>query len=911
MVNTIPERFQTFTSHFYHIACNGDSASGNFTTQNIPLGNTYDEPYPVDLANPGQYAWPTLNLNDPTQSIIDPKTGLLIRPFILNPNAPVAYPPAGGAGYCAQGTVTTPQNEQGVFCDNNEFLTFVNSVTGQIHPLGALGFTSGLAVPVFGITDPSLIYSIAYYQGVVQLASLKYQGNYADFTGALPLCDFSAQPCLQVTPLSSGHKSLAALFAEIDPTMNADYCYNFAYLENAQGNGQHLISCNRNGKDSYGWIFVYDETQDKMVAMTTSFKQEGAAGQPNPPARWGALHSPGYTENGWIDITSDLLLGNGNYTGYGPYVSNIVSGLLDSVPQVCPPDAPFGTAGTAQCTTVTVDSEPFDPTPQTDNGPPGGGIFCPSPGGTDPVSLLTTDVGDYFWVDPANYEYVRLLKKSGANNLTWTIQRGVPAYGSANWVKNHPGVTILYASPSAPAIGGGSLGLAAFHWHYTTDPWGTNADGQSWITETWPASHNNMGFGYFINGMYVVTAAASGPLLWSGQGSNYQVNSLAAFAGLGISGNVVKDTHPGSPVVDPNGNGVWILDGRPMEKGPNASDGQTHAADALGGNLYHFTSNAYGGYAQSPFTGVQWDPKHGPVYAFCGDHVLADASGPASQLTGNASDSYKYCVAKNANECEAGSKTGDLYVKCPGVTQAYCTAVDNPALMDLCFGQNGGSLGAIPQTDISKPDSVGANGRNLTYGFSHYFHWDPFWNAQPVGNSPWFMFDVPAPNGTALTQVYMGKLPPFPAQDGVDRHDFLPIPISVTPPSGLSVDNAVVQFGYSENGSPSNFFCTPRNEACIKGAQAGNEFDYASDKIAGVPCPSSGCGSRCPRSRSAWSIFRFSTGTPEETLSAKIPPELMPPSHPTRSPTLGPSPERCPSPGSMWVHRFPSTARFR
>ncbi len=70
---------QALTRHFYRITCGGDTQSGEFTTANLLMGNTYTEPQPVDPLQPGEYAWPTLSYSDRKQRVVDPQTGLLIR----------------------------------------------------------------------------------------------------------------------------------------------------------------------------------------------------------------------------------------------------------------------------------------------------------------------------------------------------------------------------------------------------------------------------------------------------------------------------------------------------------------------------------------------------------------------------------------------------------------------------------------------------------------------------------------------------------------------------------------------------------------------------------------------------------------------------------------------------------------
>ena len=69
---------QTATPHYFRITCSGQTATGTFNTQSIPFGNTYAEAEPSDPKSPGTYALPTLSTNDPTQTVIDPQTGVYL-----------------------------------------------------------------------------------------------------------------------------------------------------------------------------------------------------------------------------------------------------------------------------------------------------------------------------------------------------------------------------------------------------------------------------------------------------------------------------------------------------------------------------------------------------------------------------------------------------------------------------------------------------------------------------------------------------------------------------------------------------------------------------------------------------------------------------------------------------------------
>lgn len=77
--NWYSRALQAATLHAYTITCTSPTTyTGTFTTSNIPLGQSYNDPLPVDSAHPGNYAWPTINWNSRAQTIVDPRTGVLL-----------------------------------------------------------------------------------------------------------------------------------------------------------------------------------------------------------------------------------------------------------------------------------------------------------------------------------------------------------------------------------------------------------------------------------------------------------------------------------------------------------------------------------------------------------------------------------------------------------------------------------------------------------------------------------------------------------------------------------------------------------------------------------------------------------------------------------------------------------------
>jgi hypothetical protein len=61
----------------------------------------------------------------------------------------------------------------------------------------------------------------------------------------------------------------------------------------------------------------------------------------------------------------------------------------------------------------------------------------------------------------------------------------------------------------------------------------------------------------------------------------------------------------------------------------------------------------------------------------------------------------------------------------------------------------------------------------------------------------------------------MLKTPPFTKSDSVDRSTFVRAPISITTPGGQGITTAAVEFGYLEQGTVAQHYCTSRRESCV------------------------------------------------------------------------------------------------
>jgi hypothetical protein len=133
--------------------------------------------------------------------------------------------------------------------------------------------------------------------------------------------------------------------------------------------------------------------------------------------------------------------------------------------------------------------------------------------------------------------------------------------------------------------------------------------------------------------------------------------------------------------------------------------------------------------------------------------------------------------------------------------------------------------------------------RTITNGFRRYRLSPYYWNARVTPEGTWMIvrsdyFD------RQRAEEFLVKLPPYPERDGVDRSNFVPVTMYIPALLDQPVDNAVIEFGYAENGSAASLYCTSRQETCVAQAATvdlNTPFLFAqTESAAGAPC-SSGC----------------------------------------------------------------------
>ncbi len=245
--------------------------------------------------------------------------------------------------------------------------------------------------------------------------------------------------------------------------------------------------------------------------------------------------------------------------------------------------------------------------------------------------------------------------------------------------------------------------------------------------------------------------------------------------------------------------------------------------------------------------------KVAPIYATAAPYnYFTDKSGPASTI--GSGDNGKFCHAYNAGECVGGSSAGDVYIAATslqtvGSNTTYCYSNDATIGSPCVFGVAPGMGWAIQvrQTPI---DTTNTGMRRLTQGFwpglGQYYASN--WVASP--DAKWGFF-ANAPLGQrprsqeAGSHFFAMKLPPWPtSSDSVNRTQYVQIPVELT---GVSGDNIRISFGYGENGDPSKFYCTTRQETCWTSATATplNPFVFDGETQHKTPC-TSGCSISIP-----------------------------------------------------------------
>ncbi len=758
---------QAYKTHYFKIACGAASTTGSFATINIPVGNTYNELVQVNPAT-GSAIIPTFP-NDRNTTTIDPQTGILGKRVSLDAEGTGLSLYSGGripmCGYQLVGP------GPGYLCSFPDIsgspspLYYILPSTGEVRYLGIAykaGVYSGGGVGMSEVVfDPSN--PLSFYSTVDDESAghtLIVRFTYSgDYSSATP----GAWATLSSSWVTG---DLKALLVAYNPTFDPAK-FNCSFLIGGQ---YGLVSCKRGIQDSYGWMFAMKMSDASIIGGINVVK--------NVKSRWCGSHSTFIVANtplvGMLPHElSEGVIGGPNL-GLGPYETKLA-----------------GAIG-ANDTTFTVAGEPLSTSDPT----------------VEPY-LMDAAIGDAFILgfdQPDIKEFVTITGKSGTN---WTVNRQSSWASIGHTKRAWPSGTTVRAwcENNADAID------YDMWWKFLVDPTGTGSgyfpDHYIYVSHKDASPDGQVSeragvIGDIMNGIDV-------PL-------TYSLSTDPLFAGAkGWADGNSMSTYPAYHQLNaPTWEKNWFLDEPAFFGAAQMGTGAT----LLSGQLYKYVFGDWGGLNRKQLV----------TLAAMGDRMLTDISGPGSLLTGSAGDSYKYCVANVSNECVSGSSAGDVFANVPGLAYTDCKGFETGNFLDLCIanlpqGQGAYQFGFLPNTvgiaaDSAPPNYGAGYTRKLSTGFGGVKDLTKKFKVTSDGS---WGFITKGAYWNPGSSMLMLKIPPFPTPDSVDRSTFVRAPIAITVPQGQGIARAAVRFGYAEQGTAAQYYCTSRRESCL--AMAGSVAD--------------------------------------------------------------------------------------
>jgi len=552
-----------------------------------------------------------------------------------------------------------------------------------------------------------------------------------------------------------------------------------------------MFVCLRGSQDSYGWLAVYNFGNGLPIGSGGNGAVVAAmAHWSHPKSRWCMVHAP--LDNGHVPVmTISNQFAKGGGVGLGRYEMRLQTPMPAT-------EAVMTINVTSTCSAGSPACQPGDP-------------VSPNPD----EWLMGLAVNDLFGIGG---EVFRVTAKSSSTSIT--VQRNYTLTGATAHAVNDPigmicnAQVFLTANPSDRAS---SIQTTEMNWAFLQAP-NPSATSIYYGLRTVTASHTGYRAPFWFGDSYnVITGDASDPATWT-LPPIYASVFDPPFAGIAPVEDPNRfETHPSyqnnfAVGVEKN----WIVDAHPFI-GIIAN-----SVTPVTGALYRYALREGDGTLHR---------KHVPTFAFSGNKILRDVSGPSSVITGNASDAYKYCVALSANECMGGSVAGDIYVNVPASVTLSCPP-SPPVVADFCIndkGFRGMSVGqALIQPGLT-PAQTSTTQRALMRLFIEPRVAANTSNVKSLPDGSWLMW------GGLLI-----KNPGQPTADGVDRTTFVPTLINVPAPTVAGVVSAVIEFGYHEDGSPTSYWCTSRADTCVADSstvRASNPFKFKSvEATPGVPC---------------------------------------------------------------------------
>lgn len=890
---------QANTTHYYRVTCGIQTGTGSTATKNVPNGFTRGEPPPIDPNTAGGYLWPTLSTTDRAQLFLDPWSGIMVRRLSINgdagTNVSITSSSTSFHTYC-NNNLSANGYYHCVGLSDHWQLYGVKPGDGSVRYLGHLefyqsGFSTGVqwcysgGSMLWDETDPNIYYCHTYqqfsttsltqsagvatattasdhgfvtgdyvqmsddsvgmppeYKGIFQiqsvptsttftynisgnptspspgipvilfpiLAKVTYTGCTTPAGGVDTACNQNTAVTVTVSNLTPGAanslwKQERAFDSNLDPSKHK--CSADAIQKSYV-----VMSCKRSDQDSYAWVFIYDLGNKlplgsggtgSIVAATATWKRT--------TYRWCGLH--GLEDVGHAHVAAmeakDI---TGGGVGHGPWDVTLQTTMN----------------GTDSSTTIDVTSSC-----------PGGFPSCVT---GDPVGpnaeewLMGVAVGDAF---VAGSEYMKITTKN--SNTQWVVARG--QYGTAK-ITHAINDTLRMACNARGPTSITNMGTALWDFVNSTD--GTNPTYFAMRTGLIGNGHDSMKGDYYVveTGAVVQSGGLENLANWT-RPLDFSLHESAMFAGASTSaaGNTYNRHSGWAQVQAVGAERDWFSDVVGFTGGGNfVSSVPVQVEGTVWKYFYTVTQDADG-----------MSRRHLPTLAASESRVLKDISSPTSHIV--TGDHLKYCIALVAGECRGAGDVGGASVA--GDIYFSMTDFDADPTYQTCFG---GETVATGHNDICIGDATlhgpGAVQYRITLGlgigaeetnkyvrmlsrlFLPYRHIQRSPKILPDGS--WFYTTLGSAQIAGDAQLYLVKAGPQPTSDNVVRTTFVSASLTALCPGGIGCTNAIAEFGYHEDGTPTNYYCMSRAEACVAYQSTVNESAplkwNPTESITGVSC---------------------------------------------------------------------------
>ena len=906
---------QAYTRHYFRIShCGADlsTATGTFTTREVPIGASWGESIPNDGA--GNYLWPTAS-GTRGATFTEPYTGALIKqltlPTDIQGSSAYDMGATGGRQLCSKDPVTNSAGELGWHCivwvyssGNWPTLYFINKATGDATFLGSMatnytspGWNASYSCPQSAIGahsfkpgDPNIFYCDVSGNndpsGVGATGRILVKATYCGHNNGEPGCapcpdcdtgvtdqppqQGSGMPHTNYSPLwgnlascDSGfatkncpfNRNLLTLLSEFDPSGYGTCAYCSNYIPGDWAGGKYTFQIRGANQDTVAYVAQFDPA---AMGGRAGCIDNGVGGNPfagvpgcivndintlTGPAgsgfRFGTLHTLFPTDaSSWVQVWD-----NGFINGYGQAYRVTVSSGLSATPGTCSVSQPGGNpipdwpdlTWTLGCDTITVTGDPSISPAITG---------MPNSIPALPGDILTLDSSKRGTLNSLN-EPIRILSTSGT---TWYVQRrygnGFPNGGNGDGL----------GPPSYDSVAvNGTLELATLCNYRPC--WWNPAASQGFsnpMPDPLPPVHTS----WVDNGFQRVSVTSNATMFgWEParlvpDAMATMPARVAAFNHPNFLDNTIQtlqvETHPSAPAQAPASlqAGIMAVDGNPFFGCGFGGVSGDASCVMNGATITNVTGNLY----KITGTSIAANYKKWSYFANSGTHAMTEIGGPGStvNMDGTSTYQYQWGVALANGEIRTGSTVGDVYFNAPSVTVSGCKSNWTALLAgstpggipnDICISYANPVIAGVRVAAFSDPNAL--YNRTFISALGWPDNWTAFWNASATPDGAWLFTDLPTDR-----QIHLIKTTPSVDDSALVRRNTY-VPVLVTVPPVASATNAIVEFGYNENGNPATSLnCMTRNEPCVaKDATiqtTAYRFSTLDAPIAGMSC-AAGC----------------------------------------------------------------------